>query len=68
MRRILVVGGSSGIGKAIIMQNLPTCKIVNFSRTAPAIDHVNLEHHTIDILADGASGLKSTGCNCLLPG
>lgn len=68
MRTILVIGGSSGIGKAIVMQNLPSCKIINFSRTAPPIDHVNFEHHTIDILEDEFPALNQLDAIVYCPG
>lgn len=51
MKKILIIGGSKGIGKATIEQLKPTHQIINFSRTNPVSD-VNVTHHQIDILND----------------
>ena len=50
MKRILVVGGSHGIGKEIVNQLVAENQIINFSRTRPDLDHNNLRHFEIDIL------------------
>ena len=68
MRKILVVGGSSGIGKSILIQNLPTCEIINFSRTEPPIQHVHLKHYAIDILKDELPSLESLDAVVYCPG
>ncbi|MBX2827894.1 MAG: SDR family oxidoreductase [Flavobacteriaceae bacterium] len=52
MKKILVVGGSKGIGNALIHQLMEQHHIINFSRTAPEITHPNLEHHGLDVLRD----------------
>ena len=52
MRKILIVGGSKGIGKAIINNLVNDNKIVNISRTPPELQHVNLTHHSCDVLVD----------------
>lgn len=52
MDKILIIGGSSGIGHEII-ERLPAENIViNFSRTPPTATHPNLTHHEIDVLTD----------------
>lgn len=50
MGKIIVVGGSKGIGKAIVSTLLPSHEVVNISRTAPEINHDNLTHYDCDIL------------------
>lgn len=52
MKRIVIIGGSKGIGNAIVTSLLDEHKIINISRTSPEIDHINFTHYTLDILAD----------------
>ena len=53
MSRLIVVGGSRGIGKAIVTTLLSSYdEVVNISRTAPEVSHPNLKHYSCDILAD----------------
>lgn len=49
MKTIIVVGGSKGIGKALIEKLLPYCKVVNISRSTPETSHENLTHHQCDV-------------------
>ena len=52
MANILVVGGSKGIGAALIETLLPENTVINLSRTAPSISHPNLTHNDFDVLQD----------------
>jgi 3-oxoacyl-[acyl-carrier protein] reductase len=52
MRKIVVIGGSKGIGKAIIENLVNENKIYNLSRTEPAISHQNLKHFSTNVLID----------------
>lgn len=52
MKNIVIIGGSKGIGSAILLQQLETNKVFNISRSAPDLTHPNLEHFSIDILND----------------
>ena len=53
MKRLIVIGGSKGIGNAIISSLLSSYdEIVNISRTAPEESHPNLKHYSCDILVD----------------
>lgn len=53
MKRLIVIGGSKGIGNAIISSLLSSYdEIVNISRTAPEESHPNLKHYSCDILND----------------
>jgi len=52
MRKIIIIGGSKGIGKAITESLLSNHQIVNISRTPPEFEHQNLSHHSCDILTD----------------
>lgn len=52
MKTIIIVGGSKGIGKAIIETLLEHCAIINISRTTPDISHQNLTHYNCDVNSD----------------
>lgn len=53
MSRLIVIGGSKGIGNAIVTSLLSSYdEIVNISRTAPEESHPNLKHYNCDILND----------------
>lgn len=51
MKTIVIVGGSKGIGKAIIDALKTSHKIINLSRTEPEA-HSNVSHHSVDVLKD----------------
>lgn len=63
MKTIIVIGGSKGIGKAIVTKLLTYCKVINISRSTPDISHDNLTHFDCDITQnelpeiDNADGL-----------
>ena len=53
MKRLIVIGGSKGIGNAIVTSLLSSYdEIVNISRTAPAEQHPNLKHYNCDVIND----------------
>jgi 3-oxoacyl-[acyl-carrier protein] reductase len=52
MKNILVIGGSKGIGKAIITNLVEENHVYNVSRTSPDFSHNNLTHFSLDILTD----------------
>ena len=52
MKTIIIVGGSKGIGKAIIEKLIPNYLIINLSRSKPHIEHQNLKHYNCDVLSD----------------
>lgn len=52
MKTIIVIGGSKGIGHAIIKTLIDNHKIINISRTVPGLSHSNLTHYTCDVLHD----------------
>lgn len=49
MKTIVIVGGSKGIGNAILNGLKDSHKIINMSRTAPAA-HPNVQHYSMDVL------------------
>jgi len=50
MNRILIIGGSKGIGNAIMKSLIDENLIVNLSRTSPLITHQNLTHIDCNVL------------------
>jgi len=52
MKTYIVIGGSKGIGNAIVDSLLENNKVINISRTAPQHSHDNLTHYDCDILTD----------------
>jgi NAD(P)-dependent dehydrogenase (short-subunit alcohol dehydrogenase family) len=52
MKNIVIIGGSKGIGHAILLQQLENNLVYNISRNAPEISHPNLKHFTADVLQD----------------
>lgn len=52
METLLVIGGSKGIGKAIIEENISDNYVINISRTSPDLNHANLKHISLDALVD----------------
>ena len=52
MKNILIIGGSKGIGKAIVNALLPDHNVINISRTDPEISHDHHTHHSVDVLKD----------------
>jgi short-subunit dehydrogenase involved in D-alanine esterification of teichoic acids len=51
MKNILIVGGSKGIGNAILLQQLENNRVINISRNA-LTSHANLTHYSLDVLKD----------------
>ena len=52
MKNIVIIGGSKGIGNAILLQQLETNLVYNISRNAPEVVHPNLIHYSLDVLQD----------------
>lgn len=68
MQTILIIGGSKGIGNAILKSSLEKYKVINFSRTKPEIIHDNLIHHKIDVLVDNLPELENIDKLVYCPG
>lgn len=52
MKKIVVIGGSKGIGSAIVKSLVENNQVVNISRSVPLLSHTNLTHFSCDILND----------------
>ena len=68
MKTVVIIGGSRGIGKAIINTLIDYCKVVNISRTIPEITHQNLTHHSCDVLQDELPDIESVDTLIYCPG
>lgn len=68
MNKILVIGGSKGIGRQIINELISDNEIINYSRTVPEISHANLTHFTIDVLKDDLPEIKDVSTIIYCPG
>jgi 3-oxoacyl-[acyl-carrier protein] reductase len=68
MKNILIIGGSKGIGREILLQQLENNKVYNISRTAPEVTHPNLIHFSISILEDELPNIESIDSLIYCPG
>jgi len=67
-KTILIIGGSKGIGKAIVSTMLANHTIINLSRTEPSINHPNFKHFTCDVLIDKLPDLDILDAIIYCPG
>ena len=68
MKTVVIIGGSKGIGEAILRNQLNTHKVVNISRSKPFIVHENLLHYNCDILVDELPDLNEVDSLIYCPG
>ncbi len=68
MKNIVIIGGSKGIGNAILMQQLETNLVYNISRNAPDILHPNLKHFSLDVLQDTLPDIENIDVLIYCPG
>jgi len=69
MRNIVIVGGSKGIGNAILISQLNlNNKIFNISRTMPEINHPNLTHYNCDVLNEDLPEIELVDTLIYCPG
>jgi NAD(P)-dependent dehydrogenase (short-subunit alcohol dehydrogenase family) len=68
MKNIVIIGGSKGIGNAILLQQIETNKVYNISRNAPEISHPNLTHYSLDVLKDALPEIENIDCLIYCPG
>ncbi|PKB16602.1 SDR family NAD(P)-dependent oxidoreductase [Flavobacterium sp. 5] len=68
MRNIVIIGGSKGIGNAILLQQLESNTVHNISRSMPTISHANLMHYSIDVLQDVLPEIESIDTLIYCPG
>jgi NAD(P)-dependent dehydrogenase (short-subunit alcohol dehydrogenase family) len=68
MKKIIIVGGSKGIGNAIVESLIDTHEVINISRTTPAFTHKNLTHFDCDILTDNLPEIEAADALVYCPG
>ncbi len=68
MKNIVIIGGSKGIGNAILMQQLENNLVHNISRNPPEISHPNLSHYSLDVLKDELPKIESIDAIIYCPG
>ena len=68
MKTIIVIGGSKGIGNAIINKLLNHSKVINISRTSPKEDHTNLTHYSCDVTKEDLPSIYSADGLIYCPG
>lgn len=68
MNTIIVVGGSKGIGNAIVTSLLSSHKVVNISRTEPQVSHENLTHYNCDVVNDDLPNIEAADGLVYCPG
>jgi NAD(P)-dependent dehydrogenase (short-subunit alcohol dehydrogenase family) len=68
MKKILVIGGSKGIGKSIITSLVDDCKVFTISRSQPTLSHQNLTHFTCDALTDELPAIDELDTLIYCPG
>ena len=68
MRKIVIVGGSKGIGQAIVSSLVDKNLVINISRSAPLQPHANLTHYNCDILSDDLPEIEAVDTLIYCPG
>jgi 3-oxoacyl-[acyl-carrier protein] reductase len=68
MKTIIVIGGSKGIGNAIVSNLLESNKVINISRTSPLQEHKNLIHLSCDITKDELPNIEEADALVYCPG
>jgi NAD(P)-dependent dehydrogenase (short-subunit alcohol dehydrogenase family) len=68
MKKILIIGGSKGIGNAILQQQLENNTVITISRNAPEITHPSLTHYSLDVLHDTLPEIESLDTLIYCPG
>ncbi len=68
MKNIVIIGGSKGIGNAILLQQLENNQVYNISRNAPNISHPNLKHFELDVLQDSLPEIEKVDVLIYCPG
>ena len=68
MEKVLIIGGSKGIGSAIVSHQLENKQVYNISRSAPEISNPNLIHYPADVLKDNLPEIESIDSLIYCPG
>lgn len=68
MKKVVIIGGSKGIGNALLIEKLKDSVVYNLSRTTPDIADKNLIHFSVDILRDELPEIESIDSLIYCPG
>jgi len=68
MKKVLIIGGSKGIGRAVIEKLHSSYDIINISRTRPNLFPEGIEHHSCDVLSDELPDIESIDALIYCPG
>ena len=68
MKTVVIIGGSKGIGNAIVETLVNSHKVINISRSAPEKTHANLTHFNCDILHDELPEITAMDALVYCPG
>tara|TARA_R110002050_G_scaffold45001_1_gene106897 strand:- start:37607 stop:38290 length:684 start_codon:yes stop_codon:yes gene_type:complete len=68
MKTVVIIGGSKGIGKAIVKTLLDSHRVINLSRSVPEQHHANLTHYNVDILSDDLPEITNMDALVYCPG
>lgn len=68
MKNIVIIGGSKGIGNAILLQQLEKNIVHNISRNTPEIAHPNLKQYSLDVLKDTLPDIENVDVLIYCPG
>lgn len=68
MKTYIIIGGSKGIGNAIVTNLLEHHKVINISRTPPEQSHSNLTHYNCDILSEELPNIEAADGLVYCPG
>ena len=68
MKKVLIIGGSKGIGHAILSKIHDSHEIINISRTEPLNFVSNIEHYSCDILEDELPEIETLDALIFCPG
>ena len=68
MRTIIIVGGSKGIGNALLQLLVKSHNVINISRSEPKITHENLHHIACDVISGELPNIEKADGLIYCPG
>ncbi len=68
MKNIVIIGGTKGIGNAIVSKMVGENKVINISRSAPTVTHPNLKHYELNVLEDELPEIENIDILIYCPG
>ena len=68
MKNIVIIGGSKGIGNAILKNAIENNNVINISRNLPEISHANLTNYQLDVLVSELPDIEQVDVLIYCPG